>query len=185
MSEATITRLSVADRTCAGCVAAVENALKGVPGVSEATVNFAEHSAQVKGEVAGEVLVKAVRDAGYTAAVMAGDEDVAEAEAHEQAAYRNQLRKSFVAGLVGFPLLFGSWFDWFPPMSSGHVFWVVVGLVTLGVMAYSGGQYYRGAVKSWRHPNMDTLVALGTGAAWIYSMVVTLYPGVVPSLARY
>ncbi len=61
-------RLSVSGMSCAGCVRTVENALQGVPGVAVATVNFAEHTALVRGGVSADALVQAVKDAGYEAA---------------------------------------------------------------------------------------------------------------------
>ena len=59
-----VRRLSIAGMSCAGCVATVENALKNVPGVTEATVNFAEHTATVTGAVDPQALIAAVRAAG-------------------------------------------------------------------------------------------------------------------------
>jgi Cu+-exporting ATPase len=57
-------RLSISGMSCAGCVTTVENALRGVPGVNEASVNFAEHTATVTGDVDPQTLVQAVVDAG-------------------------------------------------------------------------------------------------------------------------
>jgi Cu+-exporting ATPase len=71
--------------------------------------------------------------------------------------------------------------------SSGRIFWLTMGAVTLWVLIYAGGHFFRGAWKSFRahNANMDTLIALGTGAAWVYSMLVVLFPDLVPSLARH
>ncbi len=68
-------RLSILGMSCAGCVGAVEGALASVEGVNEVSVNFADHSALVNGNVDPELLKKAVQDAGYDAAVMEGLED--------------------------------------------------------------------------------------------------------------
>ena len=62
--------LSISGMSCAGCVAAVENTLRGVPGVVAAQVNFADRSAQVSGAVTADTLIAAVRAAGYDAAVV-------------------------------------------------------------------------------------------------------------------
>ncbi len=191
MSEAAVRRLSVSGMSCAGCVAAVEDALRHVPGVQEATVNFAEHTAQVIGPVPADVLVEAVKKAGYDAAELRGTEDeAAEREALELAHYHKLLRQAVVAGAVGFPLMLGDMvFHVFPDMMTpaGRIFWLLVGLITLGVLVYSGGHFFRGALKAFlvHNANMDTLIALGTGAAWLYSMVVVLFPDVVPTLAQY
>ncbi len=59
--------------------------------------------------------------------------------------------------------------------------------MTLAVMVYSGGHFFRGAWQQLKHrnSNMDTLISLGTGTAWLYSMLVVLFPTAVPSLARH
>ena len=88
-----VKRLSIAGMSCAGCVATVENALKGVPGVDEATVNLAERTATVKGAAETAALVSAVKAAGYDAAVLRGPEDETEKEAAEMSHYRRLLRK--------------------------------------------------------------------------------------------
>ncbi|WP_367280340.1 heavy metal translocating P-type ATPase [Sulfuricaulis sp.] len=183
------TRLSISGMTCAGCVSTVENALKNVPGVTESAVNFAEHTATVRGSVDAKVLVAAITASGYSAAELRGAEDESEKEAAELSYYRSLLRKFIVAAVVGFPLMLAEPFGLMPMLDtdSGRVFWLVIGAVTLGVLVYAGGHFFRGAWKSFRahNANMDTLIALGTGAAWVYSMLVVLFPDMVPSLARH
>ena len=183
-------RLSVSGMSCAGCVGTVEEALRTVPGVSEASVNFAEHTAQVQGSATADALVAAVRKAGYDAAELRGVADEAEKEAAEFAHYRKLLRQAIVAGLVALPLVVGDMLLGVLPMlhePGGRTFWFVVGLATLVVLAYSGGHFFTGAWKSFRNhnANMDTLIALGTGSAWLYSMVVVAFPDSVPVLARH
>merc|ERR1712023_172577 len=65
--------------------------------------------------------------------------------------------------------------------------WLAVGLLTLGVMVVSGKHFYVGAWQSFKNhsANMDTLIALGTGTAWLYSMTVVFFPGYVPEMARH
>jgi len=187
--EALTHRLSISGMSCAGCVATVENALKNVPGVAEAAVNFAEHTATVQGNVDPKTLVAAVVASGYGAAELRGAEDESEKEAAEFAHYRALWRKFVVAGVVGLPLMLAEPLGLMPMLDtpSGRIFWLLVGAATLGVLVYAGGHFYRGAWKAFRahNANMDTLIALGTGAAWVYSMLVVLFPGIVPSLARH
>ena len=183
-------RLSVSGMSCAGCVATVEDALRAVPGVAEASVNFAEHTAQVRGEVAADTLVAAVRKAGYDAAELRGLADQEEKEAAEFAHYRRLLRKAAVAALVALPLLVGDMLLGALPMlhdPGGRELWAAVGVATLGALLYSGGHFFTGAWKAFRNhnANMDTLIALGTGSAWLYSMVVVAFPDSVPVLARH
>ncbi|MFQ6023828.1 MAG: heavy metal translocating P-type ATPase [Acidiferrobacterales bacterium] len=187
--KAEVCRLSISGMSCAGCVTTVENALKGVPGVSEAAVNFAEHTATVTGDTDAEALIQAVVDAGYGAVEMGGVEDEAEKEAAEFAHYRKLLRQAGVAAVVGAPLFVGGLLAWLPELStvSGQVFWLLAGAATLFVLVYAGGHFFLGAWKAFlnHNANMDTLIALGTGSAWVYSMLVVIFPGIVPSLARH
>lgn len=189
MTESSVIHLSVSGMSCAGCVASVHKALLAVPGVTSAEVNFAEHTAQVAGEVRPETLVQAVVAAGYGAAEMTGPEDLSERDAIEAGYYRDLLRRSAVAALIGMPLMAGDWLGLLPAVASpaGTPFWPGVGIATLAVLVYAGGHFYTGAWRSLlRHnANMDTLIALGTGSAWLYSMAVVLFPEQIPSLARH
>lgn len=182
-------RLSVSGMTCAGCVSSVENALKSVKGVVDADVNLAERTALVTGDFIPDAVVDAVKEAGYTAAIMQGRKAEAEKEQHEQQQYRHLWKRVWVAGIPGAVLMFGDMVLGILPgiEDSGRWFWLLVGLMTLLVMIYSGGHFFRGAWQQlkYRNSNMDTLIALGTGTAWSYSMLVVLFPTAVPSLARH
>ncbi len=182
--------LAITGMSCAGCVAAVETALRAAPGVAEARVNFADRTAQVMGSAPVATLVQAVRAAGYDA-VELRDEASAEAEreAAEQAHYRRLIRNTVVAGVLATPLMVGEMAGWLPVLATpaGQTFWTAAGLLTLAVMVHSGGHFFAGAWRQFRHrnANMDTLIALGTGSAWFYSMLVALFPASVPSLAHH
>ncbi len=175
--------------SCAGCVAAVENALKAVVGVEEASVNFAEHTASVSGAVAVDALIAAVKEAGYDAAELCGIEDPADKEAAEMEHYRELLRKAAVAAAVGVPLFILGLAGWLPGLTKGQgqAFWLLVGVATLFVLYYSGRHFFTGAWKSFlsHNANMDTLIALGTGSAWLYSMLVATLPDIIPTLSRH
>jgi Cu+-exporting ATPase len=187
---ATQYRLSVSGMSCAGCVASVEDALRAVPGVRQASVNFAEHTALVEGDVAVEALIRAVAAAGYEAAELRGVDDEADRKTAEFAHYRRLLRQALAAAVVAVPLLVGDMMLGILPdlgRPGGRLFWLTTGVATLAVLVYSGRQFFTGAWKSFtRHAaNMDTLIAMGTGTAWLYSMFVVLFPETVPSLARH
>ena len=173
--------------SCAGCVAAVEKALKAVPGVDSATVNFAEHTAEVHGDAAAPILCKAVTDAGYEATELRGPENIEDKQAAELAQYRQLLIKSFVAALIGVPLFISGLFGKMPSLVEQRLFWFVIGILSLFVLVYSGGSFFAGAWKSMRarSANMDTLVALGTGSAWLFSMLITVAPSIVPASAQH
>ncbi|MEN8259351.1 MAG: heavy metal translocating P-type ATPase [Pseudomonadota bacterium] len=182
-------RLSILGMRCAGCVSSVENALGTVPGVSEVSVNFADHSATVLGRANPDALKFAVKEAGYDAAIMEGLEDPRDQERLEEQRYRSLMKKSAVAAAVGIPLMVAGTLGWLPALGSeqGHLFWSGVSLITLGVMIYAGLHFYTGAIKALGtgQANMDTLIALGTGSAWLYSSVVIDYADTLPSLAKH
>jgi len=182
-------RLAITGMSCAGCVAAVETALRTAPGVSAATVNFAERTAQVTGDAPPATLIQAVRAAGYDAAELRDAAAERERDAAEQAHYRRLIRNTVVAGALAAPLMVAEMAGALPALdsASGQGFWLLAGLLTLAVMVYSGGRFFTSAWRQFRHhnANMDTLIALGTGAAWSYSLLVALFPASVPSLARH
>jgi Cu+-exporting ATPase len=187
MSHTFPLRLAIDGMRCAGCVASVETALRSVPGVDEANVNFADRTADVRGSAEASVLIAAVEKAGYRASEIV-DEEAAESEkqATEHAYYKTLLRKSGFALAVAVPALaFG-----FPAMLGGtmpHALmqWgsPLLALLTLAVMLYSGPQFFVGAWKSLRNhtATMDTLIALGMAAAWGYSLTVTVAPQLFPA----
>lgn len=182
-------RLSILGMRCAGCVGAVESALNSVAGVTSVEVNFADHSAVVKGAVDPELMKKSLKDSGYDAAVMEGFEDPAEQEEQEMARYRQLVRKATVAAVFGIPLMLVGHFGGVPDIGlpTGNWFWSEVALITLGILFYSGGHFFVGAVKALKsgQANMDTLIALGTGSAWLYSCVVIDYSEYLPSLSAH
>ena len=183
------TRLSLSGITCAGCVSRVQKAIDGVDGVESATVNLAERTATIAGNAPVAALVSAIETAGYGAAELRSLEDEKDKEAAEMLHYRALLRRASVAALVGFPLFAFGMAGLLPELDDGfgRAFWFVTGLLTLGVLVYSGGHFFTGAWKSARNhnANMDTLIALGTGTAWLFSMVIVVWPEWVPVSAQH
>jgi Cu+-exporting ATPase len=182
-------RLSILGMSCAGCVSVVEGALAAVDGVTEVSVNFADHSAVVKGHADPELLKQAVKAAGYDAAVMEGFEDPSEQEQQELQRYRKLMKKAAVAAIFGLSLMLADYLDWLPEIGSATGLWVwpEIALITLSILIYSGWHFYSGAYKSLTlgQANMDTLIALGTGSAWLYSCIVIDFYGTLPSLAKH
>ncbi len=180
-------RLSILGMSCAGCISSVEAALASVPGATDVSVNFADHSALVKGNTDSELLKKAVQDAGYDAAVVEGLEDPSVQEEIELLRYQRVLKKAKVAAIFGVPLMILGHLGWLPEIDSvaGQWFWPVIASITLGILYYSGGHFFSGAIKTLMlgQANMDTLIALGTGSAWLYSCVVLDYSSYLTVLA--
>ena len=172
--------LPVTGMTCAACVRRVERALEKVPGVREASVNLATEKATV-GYIAGEVepreLERTVEGAGY--AVIREEESSMEGS-HEREYGR--LRADFLlAAALTALILLGSlpmMLGFHPPVPMG---WLNVGLLFLAtpVQFWAGWRFYRGAWGALRHgqADMNTLVVMGTSAAYLYSAVAALAPG--------
>lgn len=182
-------RLSILGMRCAGCIAAVEAAIRVVEGVEAVQINFADHSAVVKGNVDPLQLKQSLIAVGYDAAVMEGLEDPSEEQHQQQAHYRDLLIKAGCSGVLGIYLMLGDHFAWFPPIASpeGGQFWPQIALVTFAVMFFAGGHFFQSAIKLFKlhQANMDTLIALGTGSAWLYSTVVIDFYRSLPSLSAY
>lgn len=177
---------------CASCVNKIETALRKVPGVVNAEMNFAQRTVTVSGKVATDGLIQAVEQAGYNAKAASAENDAALLEEKEQAEwayYKRLLRHMTMALTVGVPLMLYGLLGGEMTITTTYerIGWLLVGILTLGVMVISGRHFYVGAWKSLRNhtANMDTLIALGTGTAWVYSMVVVFFPSVVPEMARH
>ena len=181
--------LLIGGMSCASCVSRVEQALQKVPGVSQARVNLGERSALILGDATAEALVSAVDQAGYSAEVI-DDEQIRRErqQVSAQQAMRRFSWQSTLALLLGVPMMiWGMLGDNMMLSADNQTLWRTLGVITLLVMAITGGHFYRSAWRSLRHgtATMDTLVALGTGAAWLYSMSVTLWPEFFPHQARH
>jgi Cu+-exporting ATPase len=182
-------QLLIDGMSCASCVSRVEKALAQVEGVQQARVNLAERSALVIGSPQPEALVAAVVNAGYGAEVI-GDEN--ERREKQQLSAQQAMRRfswqSALALALGVPLMiYGLFGDNMMLTASNRSGWLVVGILTLLVMIVAGGHFYRSAWRSLRNGSatMDTLVALGTLAAWLYSISVNLWPDFFPTAARH
>lgn len=177
---------------CASCVGKIEKALNNVAGVDNAVMNFAQRTVTVEGIAATEMLVKAVEAAGYNAKSSIGtseDELLDEKEQVDGVYYKRLMREMSIALGLGVPLMLYSVAG--GPMMvetiSERGVWLTIGLLCAAVMYISGKHFYVGAWKSCvnHSANMDTLIALGTGTAWLYSMVVVLFPFALPEMARH
>ncbi|NEZ59502.1 heavy metal translocating P-type ATPase [Adonisia turfae] len=173
--------------SCAACANSIETAIQQVPGVNKALVNFASQQASVdydERSTSLDAIQAAVADAGYGAAAVR--EMSLEADRIEQQAeQRARLLRVVVSGMIGIVLMFGT----MPAMLGIHIpgwpmflhnAWLQLVLST-PVLFWCGQPFFVGAWKALTHraANMNTLVALGTGTAYIYSLFVTLFPNVL------
>lgn len=177
---------------CASCVGKIEGALKATLGVVSAEMNFADRTVTVYGTAKTKELIKAVESVGYNAKPIddsSATDALDEKEAADWAYYKKLMRDTFFALSLGVPLMIYSIVvgEMTVETNLERISWLVVGILTFGVMYFSGKHFYVGAWKSFKNhsANMDTLIALGTGTAWLYSMVVVFAPDAVPLMARH
>ncbi len=179
--------LPILGMTCANCARTIERALNRVPGVLEATVNLAAeraHITYVVGVASLRDLIQAIRDAGYEVVETAGELEETGTDA-EQAAREAELARQRRRFLVGLALTLPTFwlsmqFDLLHNVMPGMtrpllLDWLLL-LLSTPVQFGVGWDFYRGAYRALRlgTANMDVLVALGTSAAYFYSLAVTL-----------
>ncbi|TQQ21111.1 copper-translocating P-type ATPase [Vibrio cholerae] len=183
--------LLIKGMTCASCVASVEKALLSVEGVQSAQVNLAEQSALVRGIFANpQPLLNAIQSAGYQAEIL---DDPAQQQAKQQAqleALQKEHKQSALLGIaLGAPLMLWGVFggNMMIRNSSDQMVWGGIGVICFALLLTAGRHFFINAWQALTHgrATMDTLVALGTGAAWFYSMLVVAWPQAFPDAARH
>jgi len=186
--------IPITGMTCAACVRRVENAVDGVPGVAQVEVSLATETARVQyvpGALETDAVREAVVAAGYdvdmTAETEAIEETLRRRDEEREAEARGLLRRFQVGALLGVPVLIIGKAQFIPGLQglSPDVMrglWALSGLLTVPIMVYVGGRFFTGGWAALRRhdANMDTLVALGTGAAWLYSTVAVAFPELFP-----
>ncbi|NLS11641.1 heavy metal translocating P-type ATPase [Vibrio sp. SM6] len=195
--------LLIQGMTCASCVASVEKALVQVKGVTKAQINLAEQSALIMLEPSAKTdnkaptqnsitleLIQAVKQAGYQAQEVQ-DPLLQQAQQRQQmAATLHHHRRSAIIGLgLGAPLMLWGLLGGSMMIASAQdqLGWGSIGLLCFIMLATAGKSFFVNAIGAIRHgrATMDTLVALGTGAAWAYSMAVVLAPNWFPNASRH
>ncbi|MBJ6931040.1 copper-translocating P-type ATPase CopA [Vibrio cholerae] len=183
--------LLIKGMTCASCVASVEKALLSVEGVQSAQVNLAEQSALVRGIFANpQPLLNAIQSSGYQAEIL---DDPAQQQAKQQAqleALQKEHKQSALLGIaLGAPLMLWGVFggNMMIRNSSDQMVWGGIGIICFALLLTAGRHFFMNAWQALTHgrATMDTLVALGTGAAWFYSMLVVAWPQAFPDAARH
>ncbi len=187
-----IGELQITGMSCAACAAAVERSLRQVAGVRACRVNFATDRASVDYDDQRTdlpTLQRAVAAAGYGATPL--DESLSLAqqldrEDHQRRQQQHQLRQRVIVGLVcsglltigHTPMMMGRSLGWVPDLLTDP--WIQL-LLTLPVMMWCGQGFFVGAWRGLQHrrADMNSLVALGTGSAFLYSLVITVAPGVI------
>lgn len=170
--------LSLFGMHCASCAGIIERAIKKVPGVTGANVNFAAEKASVamSPSVKEQDLLTAVKQAGYRAEVIkAGDTEYDTRKRQKEiSTYWHKFITSFILSLPMLYFMFFDFFPWFPGRAAALPFVGVVSLIlTLPIQFIIGAGFYKGTWSSLRMKtfNMDSLIAIGTSTAFLYSLV--------------
>ncbi|UCS94822.1 heavy metal translocating P-type ATPase [Echinicola marina] len=163
----------VTGMSCAACATSIENTLKKQTGVRSANVNFANHTAilELEKNTDPKALQKAVRESGYDMII----DNIAEQdlEALQLKAYKSLKKNTIASGILAFPVfVIGMFFHEIP--YGNYIMWTL----TTPVLFIFGRQFFINALRQLKHrqANMDTLVALSTGVAYLYSSFNTFLP---------
>lgn len=183
--------LSVEGMTCAACTSRVERVLRAQPGVAQAVANLATRRAEIDlwQPVDAARLAAVVTRAGYAAQPMAA------AAGHDPLAEQRQLwRDTVVAGVLTLPVfvaemgghLIPGFHHWLHALIGLQTLWLIeFALVTLVLLGPGRRFFIKGIPALLRaSPDMNSLVAVGTGAAWVYSTFVTFWPAIIPADQR-
>lgn len=184
------TRIGIENLRCASCVQFIESELKATSGVLNASVNVATQEATVdylpeKTTLAN--LNTAIENWGYKPRPAASNEPVDKQEQAHAREYRRLMNKFWFAAAVSLPVLLFAYPEYVPvirdlSMETIRWTWIVSGIITLPVLFFSGIDFFTGAWAAFWHrsANMNTLIAIGTAAAWLYSTVAILIPSIFP-----
>jgi Cu+-exporting ATPase len=173
--------IAIESMTCAACVNRIEKGLRKIEGVAEAQVNLATERATIQyhsEKVGKSEFRRAIEDLGYQ---VRGVEEEASADREAKARaeeIRVQKRKFFISAVLSAAIFFGSmteWFPWWPKVLQSYF---TLFLLTTPVQFWAGWQFYRGFWLALKHrtSDMNTLIAVGTSAAYIYSVIITFFP---------
>ncbi|HDZ13089.1 MAG TPA: YHS domain-containing protein, partial [Bacteroidetes bacterium] len=186
-----VLRIGIKGMSCASCVDKIEKALKEIPGVLKATVNPGTEEARI--EYLPEMIQlaeikKTIKDLGYQT-VQIGDEIPEDREKMQhEAEYKKLWRKFLLAAILSVSILIGSFPEWFPAWAAvpQQTRWIILFALTVPVLLFSGSQFYIGTWRAFRHhsADMNTLIGVGTGAAFLYSFAATFLPGLFPQNLR-
>ncbi|WP_168407927.1 heavy metal translocating P-type ATPase [Acinetobacter indicus] len=182
--------LSIDGMTCASCVARVEKALKKVPGVQQANVNLATEQAWVEADttVSADKLIQAIRKAGYDAQLQTTTTtEQADLKASEQQQLKRDLLISLVLAIPVFVLEMGShlipaFHMWVMHQIGQMPSWLLQFVLTTLVLLFPGRRFYQKGIPALLRfaPDMNSLVAVGTLAAYSFSVVATFMPQLLP-----
>lgn len=175
--------LFIPDIHCASCVATIEKRLKSTEGIVSCNTNFSNKTVYIDyiaEAVSPNEIKNVISDAGYTAKEITVNMQNKK-ELFEEKEYKMQKSKLIVSLLLTIPIFILSMF--FPDFRLKN--WIML-ILSIPVIFFTGEQFYTGAYKAFMHKsaNMNTLIAVGTGAAFLYSFVATVFPDLFVSAGQ-
>ncbi|WP_293266551.1 heavy metal translocating P-type ATPase [Neptunomonas sp.] len=184
------TTLILENVSCAGCVKKIETCTSHIPGIESAEVNFPQRRLLFTGSVDPEKVISQLNDIGYKSRLSQNDaQDRLKQKEADKALYLQRLTHSGVALALGIPMMIAGFFmDSMSIQTTNDQFiWGTIGVLTLAIMYFSGKHFFTGALIALRNGSstMDTLIAIGTGSAWLFSMIIVLAPQLFPDTARH
>ena len=194
-------RVPIQNMHCASCVTGIESALKTTSGVLNARASLAASAVDIEYQpekVDFDGIRRAIEQAGHRVAepqpaTTPEGEPLAPEDAAREEEYRTLMKKFWFAAAVSLPVMALSYPDLIPglrdwmPMGSDtrRIVWALLGVLSLPVLLWSGSQFFAGMWDGLKHraANMHTLIAIGITAAFLYSVVAVVYPGLFPDPA--
>lgn len=179
--------------TCASCALTIERTLKKQKGVKNASVNFALHKAFVEyeeGQADFAQWTKSVKERGYAAEVEDGHSKEEAGKDREELAREKEMKelrnKFWLGAALSVFIFFGSYPAWFPWVPKILTDFRVLSLLTIPVQFWVGAQFLRGMISGFRHrsADMNTLIGIGTMAAFLFSAGITFFPEFFPEKMR-
>lgn len=183
-------RIGIENLRCASCVRFIEDELKATPGVINATLNLATQEATVDylpEKASLSQLNIAIESWGYKTRPPLSEKPVDQQQDSNEKEYRRLMKRFWFAAIISIPVLITAYPKFIPivrdwSMATLRITWFVAAILTLPVLFWSGSDFFTGAWAALKHrsANMNTLIALGTAAAWIYSAFAILFPQIFP-----
>jgi Cu+-exporting ATPase len=183
-------KIGIENLRCASCVRFIEDELKSTSGVLNANVNIGTQEATVDYLPEKTTLAQlnaAIETWGYKPRATTSDEPVDKQEQAHTREYRRLMNKFWFAAAISLPVMATAYYQFIPflnslSMDTLRLLWGITAVLTLPVMFWSGSDFFSGGWQAFKHrsANMNTLIALGTAAAWLYSTFAISFPAVFP-----
>ncbi|MFQ5993264.1 MAG: heavy metal translocating P-type ATPase, partial [Nitrospiraceae bacterium] len=181
-SKAASLTIPIEGMSCASCVGRIEQGLRAIPGIAHASVNLATEKATVEyqsGTVAPSVIEETIRDLGYTPRLQTAGQDKASPDQESEQVFQGLRLRFWIAALLTVPVMVLSMSEHLGlSIPQATSFWLQL-VLTTPIQFWAGLRFYKGAFAVARHgsTDMNTLIALGTSAAYLYSLAAVVTPG--------